>query len=410
MSNNPVLPRFLNSVARLRHRQNDAVTDVAARRRINWVDTATITWTVTDDSVDEEVDVSGVASGATPGGAAGGDLTGSYPNPTLAAAGPGATGPIGDATHTPTVTIDAKGRTTGLTSTLITGVVPAFAAPALTLGTANAAGSASTAVRTDATLLAFDATAPTTSAVGDAAAAGTATVAARRDHTHGREAFATPAIVLGSAAAAGSATTHIRSDGTIAAFDTTVPTTQAMGDAAAIGTIAFAARRDHKHAMPAYGSSAGTVTQGNDSRLSDSRAPNGSAGGDLTGTYPNPTLAVSGGPAWTSWSPTITSSVGTITTVGTVLALYLKIGRTVHWRANITITTNGTGSGVIQVPLPFNAAALQSIGSGRENAVTGKQLQVWSSTSPASVQFYDGTYPGANNAQLLIGGVYEASS
>ncbi len=63
--------------------------------------------------------------------------------------------------------------------------------------------------------------------------------------------FATPAIVLGAAAAAGAATTVIRSDGTIAAFDATNPSTQAFGDSPVVGTIAFAARRDHKHGMMA---------------------------------------------------------------------------------------------------------------------------------------------------------------
>ncbi len=63
--------------------------------------------------------------------------------------------------------------------------------------------------------------------------------------------YATPAIVLGSSAAAGAAGTVIRSDGTIAAFDATNPSTQAFGDSAAVGSVAFAARRDHKHAMPA---------------------------------------------------------------------------------------------------------------------------------------------------------------
>jgi hypothetical protein len=60
-----------------------------------------------------------------------------------------------------------------------------------------------------------------------------------------------PTISLGSAAATGVANSLIRSDATIAAFDTTAPSTQAFGDAAAVGTAAKAARRDHKHAMMA---------------------------------------------------------------------------------------------------------------------------------------------------------------
>lgn len=131
--------------------------------------------------------------------------------------------------------------------------MPAFATNAVVLGTAAAAGVATTLIRSDATIAAFDATAPTTQAIGDSATVGTIAFAARRDHLHGMPAFATNAVVLGTAAAAGSATTLIRSDATIAAFDATSPSTQAIGDSAVVGTAAFAARRDHKHAMPAFG-------------------------------------------------------------------------------------------------------------------------------------------------------------
>ncbi len=62
--------------------------------------------------------------------------------------------------------------------------------------------------------------------------------------------FATPAIVLGTAAAAGAATTGIRSDSTIVAFDATSPANvAAVGVASSTGSVAKAARRDHGHAL-----------------------------------------------------------------------------------------------------------------------------------------------------------------
>lgn len=64
---------------------------------------------------------------------------------------------------------------------LASGTGVTYGTPALTLGTANAAGSIDQAIRRDATILAFDATNP--AALGTAAP-GNATVAARRNHVH----------------------------------------------------------------------------------------------------------------------------------------------------------------------------------------------------------------------------------
>ena len=55
------------------------------------------------------------------------------------------------------------------------------------------------------------------------------------------------------------------------------------------------------------------------------------------------------GETWTSYTPTVTSSGGTITTVGAVSAAYTQVNKIVFVYVSIVITTVGTASGQLQL-------------------------------------------------------------
>ena len=69
--------------------------------------------------------------------------------------------------------------------------------------------------------------------------------------------------MLSTTNAAGVATTFLRTDDQLALFDATAPVTQASADVAAAGSATVTARRDHRHGMPTISSGALTRAGGN---------------------------------------------------------------------------------------------------------------------------------------------------
>lgn len=151
---------------------------------------------------------------------------------------------------------------------------------------------------------------------------------------------------------------------------------------------------------------------------------------DITGAVWPEGVAVTGGmiasEPWISWSPIIVQGV----TLGynNLDCKYVKIGRTVHLKLKVSITTTGTATAIISVSnLPFasNSSHFQMVGtcnvfdSSASQDFTGF---VRFQGSPTQLYFPTTTYPSAglgnagftaalaNNDQLEFMATYEAAS
>ena len=115
--------------------------------------------------------------------------------------------------------------------------------------------------------------------------------------------------------------------------------------------------------------------------------------------------------AWVAYSPTVTATSGTFTTLVTN-ASYCQIGKTVHLAVSIGITTAGTATGGIKVTLPVTAKTGSiAVGSGRENSATGNQLQVYiaGATGTCEIWQYNNATTIASGRTVLVSLTYEVA-
>ena len=100
-----------------------------------------------------------------------------------------------------------------------------------------------------------------------------------------------------------------------------------------------------------------------------------------------------------TWTPTLTSQNGSLTSVTAGTGYYTKVGRQVNIICSPTITNVGTGSGVLILSgLPFTPSPSIVASGSREDAQTGIGLVTssWSSTEILLAKYDNGTVIGTN--------------
>lgn len=115
------------------------------------------------------------------------------------------------------------------------------------------------------------------------------------------------------------------------------------------------------------------------------------------------------GPAWTTYTPTVTCGTGGLGT-SAFFGEYLRVGRMIAVNINVIITSNGTcaGSWTVTLPIQADASFGYVLGGRSTNGGVALSCGTAAGTSVTFCQKYDGGYFAADGQNVVITGVYGA--